>query len=150
MGHAQSLDKVAMNPFIKNLLIRDEGLKLTAYKCTAGKVTIGVGRNLDDVGISAEEADMLLQNDLQHIEAQALTFPWYVTLDAVRQAVILSLIFNLGLRGWQQFVNTIKLIESGQYAKAADALMESKWAKQVGQRANRLSEMMRAGVLVRR
>jgi lysozyme len=139
-----------VNPFIKDLLIRDEGLRLTAYKCTAGKTTIGVGRNLDDVGISAAEADLLLQNDLAHIEAQALTFPWYVTLDAVRQAVILSLIFNLGLRGFQGFVNTIKSIEAGNYADAAERLMESKWAKQVGQRANRLSEMMRTGVCVRR
>jgi len=139
-----------VNPFIKDLLIRDEGLRLTAYKCTAGRTTIGVGRNLDDVGISAEEADLLLQNDLQHIEAQALTFTWYVTLDAVRQAVILSMLFNLGLRGFQGFTNTIKDIESGDFAGAASRMLESKWVKQVGQRANRLAEMMKTGVLVRR
>jgi len=139
-----------MNPYIQEMLVRDEGLRLTAYKCTAGKTTIGVGRNLDDVGISAEEADMLLQNDLVHIEAQAQTFPWYAGLDQVRQAVILSMLFNLGLRGFQGFTNTLKFIETGKYAQAATNMLASKWAKQVGQRANRLAEMMRSGVMVRR
>ena len=139
-----------MNPYIRNLLIAEEGLRLTAYKCTVGKTTIGVGRNLDDVGISAAECDVLFNNDLAHIEAQAKTLPYYESLDSVRQAVVLSALFQLGLRGWQSFTTTNNLIAAGKYAEAADAMGQSKWFQQTPNRVGRLMEMLRTGVLVRR
>ena len=139
-----------MNPYIRNLLVQDEGVRLKPYKDSVGLLTIGIGRCLDTVGISAEECEYLFANDVKHVEAQAQTFPWYASLDPVRQAVILSMLFNLGLRGLQGFTNTLKFIEAGKYTQAADNMMVSKWAKQVGARAVRLSEMMRTGVLVRR
>jgi lysozyme len=141
-----------LNPYIRDLLVRDEGVRLKPYMDTAKppRITIGCGRNLTDVGISADECEGMLAADIAHVENQAHTFPWYAALNEARQAVILSLLFNMGLRTLLTFTNTLKLIETGKYAEAADAMEKSLWAKQVGDRAKRLSEMMRSGVLVRR
>jgi lysozyme len=127
-------------------LTRDEGVRLKAYKCTAGKTTIGIGRNLDDVGISPEEADILLRNDIAKVvSALDANLPWWTTLTEVRQRVLANMCFNLGLKGLLGFRNTLKLIETGAYMEAAQAMLASKWARQVGKRAERLSLMMRDG-----
>jgi lysozyme len=127
-------------------LVRDEGLKLKPYRCTAGKLTIGVGRNLDDVGISRDEAMYLLENDIARVSADAKhAFPWFARLDPVRQDVVLNMIFNLGINRFSQFHQTIKCIEAFDYAGAADRMLQSLWAKQVGQRAVRLANQMRSG-----
>jgi lysozyme len=134
-----------MNPHIVAILKRDEGVRFFPYKDTVGKWTIGVGRNLDDLGLSEDEVDYLLSNDLRRTEIEANTFPWYGALDDARQAVVLSMIFNLGLTRFKGFYNTIRAIERHDYATAAALMLQSKWAKQVGPRATRLSEMMRTG-----
>ena len=127
-------------------LVRDEGLKLKPYRCTAGKLTIGVGRNLDDVGITRDEAMVMLWNDIARVKADAThAFPWFARLDPVRQDVVLNMIFNLGINRFSQFHQTIKCIEAFDYAGAADRMLQSLWAKQVGQRAVRLSNQMRNG-----
>lgn len=147
-------------------LIRDEGERLKAYRCTAGKRTIGVGRNLDDVGISAEEtralgitaasciangitrphSRALLDSDIVRCEADLdRGLPWWRTLDPVRQRVLLNMCFNLGLKSLKGFVNTLAMVKAGRYADAAANMLKSKWAGQVGQRANRLSAMMKKG-----
>jgi len=139
-----------MNPYIKDMLTRDEGLRQFPYKDTVGKTTIGIGRNLDDVGLTEIEVYFLFFNDLKRVEDQAKTFPWYAKLNEARQAVILNMIFNLGIRGFTGFVTTLSLIGKGKYAEAADQMLKSKWAGQVGARAQRLAEQMRLGTYVRR
>lgn len=151
-------------------LIRDEGLKLKAYRCTAGFWTIGVGRNLEAVGIDKDEtlalkitrqscmdkgitraqALHLLDNDIDRTEGDLDRYlPWWRKLDLVRQRVLLNMCFNMGIghegRGLRSFKNTLRFIETGQYEKAAEGMLASKWAKQVGKRANRLAELMRLG-----
>ena len=134
-------------PDIRDDLVRDEGLRLKPYRCTAGKLTIGIGRNLDDVGISRDEALYLLENDIARAHADASrTFPWYGALDEVRQGVVLNMVFNLGLTRFSQFHQTIQHIQRGEYAAAADQMLKSLWAKQVGARATRLARQMREGV----
>jgi len=131
---------------LRDALVRDEGIRLKVYRCTAGKLTIGVGRNLDDVGISMEEAMHLLDNDIARVRAEVRhAFPWFQGLDDVRQNVVLNMVFNLGLYRFAQFFQTIKCIESHDYAGAADRMLQSLWAKQVGARAVRLSKQMRDG-----
>ena len=132
---------------IKSQLVRHEGLRLKPYRCTAGKLTIGVGRNLDDCGISQKEAYALLDNDIQNCEQQLLDeIPViYSALDEVRQSVLLNMCFNLGLKGLLGFNNTLAFIASGDWERAANGMLASKWAKQVGFRAIELSEMMRKG-----
>lgn len=133
----------------KNLmerLVLHEGLRLKPYRCTAGKLTIGVGRNLDDVGISEEEARILLENDVQRSHIACLhAFPWYAGLDGVRQGIILEMCFNLGLTRLKGFKKMLKAMELKNYALASQEMMTSLWAKQVGKRAERLSNLMKNG-----
>lgn len=123
-----------------------EGERLKPYRCTAGKLTIGVGRNLEDRGITAEESAYLLNNDIER-EWKNLTaaLPWVTGLNDVRQRVLLDMSFNLGIAGLLQFKNTLATIKAGQYNKAGDMMLDSLWAKQVGGRATRLAQMMRTG-----
>jgi lysozyme len=132
---------------IKEQLVRHEGLRLKPYRSTAGKLTIGFGRNLDDRGISKIEAYVLLENDIQNCERQLLDeIPTiYKALDEVRQSVLLNMCFNLGLKGLLEFKNTLTIIGSGDWERAANGMLVSRWAKQVGRRAVELSELMRKG-----
>jgi lysozyme len=132
---------------IKEQLVRHEGLRLKPYRCTSGKLTIGYGRNLDDYGISQTEAYVLLENDIQNCEKQLLDeIPEiYNPLDEVRKSVLLNMCFNLGIGGLLGFNNTLTFIGSGDWERAANGMLASKWAKQVGRRAIELSELMRKG-----
>ena len=132
---------------IKAQLVRHEGLRLKPYRCTAGKLTIGIGRNLDDRGISQREAYVLLENDIQNCEKQLLDeIPEiYNGLDDVRKSVLLNMCFNLGIKGLLEFKNTLTFIAAGDWERAANGMLASKWAKQVGKRAIELSELMRKG-----
>ena len=125
-------------------LINDEGLRLKPYRCTAGKLTIGVGRNLEDRGITESEALVLLGNDIDDFWlklTQAL--PWLVGAPGPVQEALLNMAFNLGISGLLTFKNTLELIRTGQYKPASSAMLASKWAGQVGDRAERLAEMVR-------
>ncbi len=132
---------------IKAQLVRHKGLRLKPYRCTAGKLTIGIGRNLDDRGISQREAYVLLENDIQNCEKQLLDeIPEiYNALDEVRKSVLLNMCFNLGIKGLLEFKNTLAFIAAGDWERAANGMLASKWAKQVGKRAIELSELMRKG-----
>ena len=127
-------------------LKRHEGLRLKPYKCTADKLTIGVGRNLEDVGISEEEAEMLLINDIERATDQlVLTFPWTEHLDTVRFQALINFTFNVGIGTVGKFVNAMALLKDGNYDMAADEFLNSRWARQVGQRAVEVAEQIRTG-----
>ena len=131
---------------LKDELIRDEGLKLKPYRCTAGKLTIGVGRNLDDVGISASEAMMLLDHDIERVLAQLnMHLPWWHKLSENRARVLINMAFQLGINGLLKFKNTLTLIQAEKYQDAAKAMLDSKWAQQTPNRARRLAKMMEEG-----
>lgn len=123
-----------------------EGERLKPYRCTSGKLTIGVGRNLDDRGITSDESSYLLNNDIDAHWAELIQhLPWIEKLDEIRQRVMLDMAFNLGIFGLLTFHRTLGHIKSGNYALASSAMLESKWATQVGQRAKRLATMMKTG-----
>jgi lysozyme len=123
-----------------------EGERLKPYRCTAGKLTIGVGRNLEDRGITAEESAMLLANDIAAVERELQrALPWVTKLDEVRQRVLLDMAFNLGIVGLLNFKRTLAAVQAGQYQQAATMMLDSRWAGQVGKRAERLSRMMATG-----
>ena len=132
---------------IKEQLVRHEGLRLKPYRCTAGKLTIGIGRNLDDCGISQSEAYVMLINDITNCEKQlqAKIPDIYNGLDEVRKSVLLNMCFNLGINGLLGFKNTLAFVKAGDWERAANNMLVSKWAKQVGRRAIELSELMRKG-----
>lgn len=126
-------------------LIRHEGLRRFPYTDTVGKLTIGVGRNLSDVGISDAEAMDLLDHDLDACIRDLSTTPWFADLDPVRQRVMVDMRFNLGATRLRSFRNTLAAVARGDYEAAAIGMMRSLWAKQVGPRAVRLAAMMRDG-----
>jgi lysozyme len=127
-------------------LVIDEDKRNKPYRDTVGKITIGVGRNLDDVGLSDDEIMYLLTNDIKRVEADLdHHMPWWRRMSEARQGVIANMCFNLGVEGLAGFKNTLAAMQAGDYDKAADGMLASKWAKQVGKRAVRLADMMRKG-----
>lgn len=133
------------NRLIKQLIIH-EGLKLEPYQCTAGKLTIGVGRNLDDVGITKEEATYMLENDMARVAGQCwANFEWFADLSPVRKEAIINLVFNMGLSKFKQFKKTIAHIEAGDFDLAGAELLNSRYADQVGQRAVDVANQLESG-----
>lgn len=131
---------------LEDQLIDHEGLELKPYHCTADKLTIGVGRNIQDRGITEDEARYLLKNDIKIVEDELLTRqPVVAGLDSVRQRVLVDMGFNLGLPILMKFQNMWSAIENEDYHEAARQMMDSRWADQVGRRAERLAQAMSSG-----
>jgi lysozyme len=148
-------------------LRRDEGVVYHPYVDSVGKITIGVGRNLTDVGFSAaelavllshgktnskqlvlddNEVDMLLNNDIDKVVREMTTLPWFNALNDMRQNAMLNMCFNLGFAGLSAFHQTIACIESSNWQCVHDQLLASKWARQVGDRAQRIANAMLKGI----
>jgi len=131
---------------LEDQLIDHEGLELKPYQCTADKLTIGVGRNIEDRGITEDEARYLLKNDIKIVEDELLEKkPVVAGLDAVRQRVLVDMGFNLGIPTLLKFQNMWTAIEEEDFERAAEEAMDSRWAKQVGRRAERLCQAMATG-----
>lgn len=137
-------------------LRRDEGVKYSMYFDTKGIPTIGVGHNIQASPLPAEyvqpltddQVDDLLNHDLQVVFAGLdLHHPWWRGLDEVRQRVISNLAFNLGEARLDGFVNTLHAMQINDFDAAANGMENSAWAGQVGNRAVRLVEAMRTGVM---
>jgi lysozyme len=129
----------------KALVEHHEGLRRKPYTDTVGKLTIGYGRNLSDRGISREEADLLLEQDLFSARADARTLSWYRHLNVPRQAVILDMLHNLGSVRFRTFYRMQLALIAQNYPAAAMEMLDSRWARQVGHRARRLATIMRRG-----
>lgn len=139
------MDAASMSQLQKQLILH-EGCDLKPYKDSLGTLTIGVGRNLQARGINTDEALMLLRNDISAtITAVRKEMPWTVALDDVRQRVLCDMAFNMGIAGLLEFKQTLAAVKAGDYGKAADMMLDSRWASQVGERARRLARMMRTG-----
>jgi len=137
------------NDKLENLLIKHEGLKLKPYKCTAGKLTIGIGRNLQDVGITEAEARMMLRYDIEVARTPLLKYKWFTQLNDVRKDVVINMVFNIGLGKFLKFKKTILALQEQDYEDAAFQMTDSEWAKQVGDRAVELAAMMLLGKYLR-
>lgn len=127
----------------QNWIKHDEGYRDRLYKCTAGKWTIGWGRNIEDNGISPDEAELMFQNDLKRAIKDLQQYSWYLTApDSVKKALI-NMSFNLGLPRLLGFKKMIRALIDKNYTQAAIEALDSNWAKQVGQRAQDIAVMMR-------
>jgi len=112
-------------------LIRHEGERLKPYRCTAGKLTIGVGRNLDDVGISTEESRLLLNNDIKASESDLYQiFPEFQWFAQTRRWALIDLRLNLGPARFRTFKNMIAAINREDWQRAGDEALDSRWAGQ--------------------
>lgn len=126
------------------MLKAEEGLRLKPYTCPAGKLNIGVGRNIEDRGISEDEAMYLLKNDIEMVLNElAHNFNWFRSAPETVQIVLADMCFNMGISRLRQFKNTLAYLESRNYQAAAVEMLDSAWAKQVGGRALKLSDMIR-------
>lgn len=149
---------------LETILRREEGLKLFVYDDATGKPimcgstvkgnpTIGFGRSLSTHGISEDEAQQLLANDEARVRAEVTAaLPWFVHLDEVRQAVLLAMAFQMGTGtsagrglGFLGFRHTLQAVQAADYIQAAEYMLDSPWAKQTPERAERLAELMRTG-----
>ena len=145
-----------MKEKLKEQLILHEGLKLNAYKCPADKWTIGVGRNLEanpltedemlevlkEVGITKEIAMYWLNKEIRQVKRKLANYEWYTSQSKIRRRVLIDMAFNLGVSGLLSFQNMIGALEVGNYEVAAEEMLDSRWAEQVGSRAKRLANMM--------
>ena len=130
-------------------LAKHEGVKRFAYKCPAGKITVGIGRNIDSdggLGLSDDEIIYLLRNDISRID-QELTnaFRFYKELDRVRKDAMINICFNLGLTRLRSFREALGRMEKKEYPEAAVEFLDSLWASQVGQRALDVTYMIQHG-----
>lgn len=131
----------------RKLEIHHEGMRLFPYIDSRGLDSIGAGRCIQRVGISAQEAIMLLDNDLDyHYARLADTFEWFEHLDPVRKAVLIDMSYNMGFKNLCEFTQTIDAISKGEFDRAAQDMLSSKWAQEVPTRAKEDAEMIRTGM----
>ena len=128
-------------------IIHDEGFRGYLYRCTANKLTVGYGHNIEDLGITELEAKYILYYDIYTAYLIAKdTIPHWDELGDIRQAAFINMAFNLGIK-IKQFKKMLKYLKRRDFNKAADEMLDSKWAVQVGNRASRLATEVRTGVM---
>jgi len=130
---------------LKDWIKQCEGFRSHPYLDTVGKVTIGFGRNIDDLGISMDEAEFMLDNDIARCKHQLETYPWYVKQPPCVKDALVNMCFNVGITRLLGFHNMIKALMVYDYTTAAQEALNSKWASQVGQRAKDVALMIREG-----
>ena len=143
---------------LKALILKHEGIELKPYfdccgkffrECVCekqGKLTIGIGRNIEDNGITNAEANYLVENDLGRVVSECReNFAWFNSLDDSRQNAICDMNFNMGLRKLGCFVKMLGAIASGDFKEAANQMKASLWSGEVGQRAVDDADLMEKG-----
>lgn len=127
------------------LITKHEGCVLKMYNDSLGIPTIGVGHNLRDKPISQQAANQILNDDLEEVVQHLRGYPWFSSQNDVRQAVLIDMAFNMGVAGLLKFEGMLAALESGNFGKAADEMLDSVWAREVGPRAVEDSGLMRSG-----
>lgn len=144
---------------LKARLPRSEGRRAKPYKDTVGKWTVGVGHNISDKGLpgfavvelieqgalSDQSVDKLLDMDVEDTLRDCGAIPVFKTLNVVRQSVLADMVFNMGLGSVLGFQNTLSFMAKGDWKNAAQNMLKSKWAEQVGRRAWELANLMERG-----
>ena len=138
------LSQALKTRLIKQLRLH-EGVETFPYRDTVGKLTIGGGRNLTDVGLRDHEIDVLLETDITLVGDTADQYTWFEALTDNRKLVVLDMLFNLGQTRFEKFRKMITAMEAADWAEASEQMLSSKWASQVGSRAVTLATMMLNG-----
>ena len=114
---------------------QEEGYREKPYRCTAGKLTIGIGYNLD-AGMPLDEAVLLIRHRIEKIRRELLErFEWFPNLNETRQAALVSMAYQMGIAGLLGFKRTLVSVWAGDYEKASREMLDSKWARQTPKRA---------------
>ena len=152
--------EIDINSMIQRFVLH-EGCVLQPYKCPAGYLTIGVGRNLETNpltkteekvcgdymhGITKNAAYYLLRNDIEKVKREcSKNIPFFNQLDCERQYALLDMDFNMGIKSLLKFKNMLGAMGIGDWNKAADECLNSNYAKQTGKRAKRIANTIRTG-----
>lgn len=124
----------------------EEGYRQFPYRCTAGKLTIGYGFNLDDTGLSEPESAAILHMRLGVLRTILVKYlPWFPALNEARQAALLSMAYQMGVSGLLSFSTSLGLMAAGHWDEASRQMLASKWATQTRARARRTAYMVRYG-----
>ena len=134
---------------IIDMLRKHEGVETHAYKCSANKTTIGVGRNIDKnggIGLSQKEIDYLLASDVERVEAElSQAFNWYDDLNDPRKDAMMDMCFNMGLPRLSKFKKSLAAMARGDYKTASAEFLDSRWATQVGMRSVTITDIIESG-----
>lgn len=122
-----------------------EGLRLTPYKDSEGILTVGYGRNLEAVPFSQDEVDLMFKNDLRRARDGAESFVAYTQLNEIRKGVLIEMVFQMGVAGVSKFKKFLDAAYNRDWARAADEMLDSKWAKQTPERAKELAKLFLRG-----
>lgn len=135
-----------MKKLIEQLKLH-EGVRTHPYDCPAGYLTIGVGRNISEtgLGLSYDEIDYLLRNDIERCYQELDRLSWFMDLDTVRQEALVNMCFNLGFPRLMKFTKMMGAMAENKFSLAAAEALDSKWARQVGQRAKDIAHMIEFG-----
>lgn len=141
----QPTDEMKMKE-LKNMIKCHEGYRKFPYRCSAGKLTIGWGHNLEDNGISVEVAEQMLDEDIQRAYKDiTYVFPDFQNFSRNRQNALIDMLFNLGLTKFCLFTKMIEAVRKGDWSRAAKEAKDSKWHNQVGSRAVEIENLLRKG-----
>ena len=140
---------------IYQMLEQHEGYRQFPYRCPAGYLTGAIGRNLETRGISRDEAEYMLRNDVAIADAELQqSFDWYLQLNRARQNAMIDLFVNLGMPTLKTFTKTLAYMAAGEFDQAADELLrgtgpggKSRYYAQVGTRAETIAQIIRSGVM---
>lgn len=145
MSEEEKTERTGFDEKLKSHITWAEARRKFPYEDSVGKVTIGIGWNLDDRGLPEDIIDELYERAVREAENEARSFPWFDKLNDDRKLVIIDMVFNLGLTRFSGFVKTIEAIKANQFEVAATEMMDSKWARQTGRRAQLLAATMATG-----
>lgn len=135
-----------MRKKLRALLVHHEGLRTFPYEDTRGNLTIGIGRSLSTRGITENEAFVMLDDDMMYFTDKLNNlFPWFNQLDENRQVALIDMAFNCGINGILGFHEMLDAFDKKDYYRAADEVLHSKWAEQVGQRSFDIATIIETG-----
>ena len=123
---------------LKEMLIKNEGMELKLYRCGSQKLTIGAGRNIQDNGISIDEAELMLKNDMDGVFNDLnRNIPFWQSMPYNVRLVLADMCFNLGINRLLKFTKMLEALEERDFELAGEELLDSTYAKQVKKRADR-------------
>ena len=135
---------MSVSDLVANRLKVEEGFSEKPYKDSLGILTGGYGTNLE-VAHSANAWFAMMHAEVDETDAELQRFPWYTSQNDVRKSVLCDMAYNMGLDGLLHFPHMLSAVANGDYQTAHDEMLNSLWAKQVGQRATNLAALMLRG-----
>jgi len=130
---------------LKSRIKKHEGRRYEPYEDSEGILTVGYGRNLRDVPFSQDEIDLMFDNDFRRAREGAASFQCYYDLNEIRQGVLIEMVFQMGVSGVSKFKKFLHAANNHEWVRAADEMLDSKWAKQTPERAQELARLFVKG-----